>query len=352
MSNNSYARPDEFYQSLPKVELHRHLEGSLRVRTMMEVVRAHNLDVKDTGYLRPLVQVDHNEPYTFENFLSKFGTLRLFYRSPEIIKRITREAVEDAALDNVRYLELRFTPIALSRAEGFSIPQVIDWVMESVAEAEAEFGLPTRLIVSVNRHESVEEAEEVIDLAIERAGAGIVGVDLAGNEAEFSAKPFEDVFRKAREAGLKVTIHAGEWAGAENVAEAIRVLGARRIGHGIRVLEDEQVVDLARDKDVTFEVCVTSNHHSGVVSSVEEHPLPGMLMDGLDVTINTDDPSISRITLSDEYKVVVEELGIPLGVLRERVLAAAKAAFLPDGEKGKLVQTLSTEFTEKMLRED
>lgn len=116
-----YAHSPQFYKNLPKVELHRHLEGSLRVRTMMEVVRSHDLDVKDTGYLRPLVQVDHNEPYTFENFLSKFGTLRLFYRSPDIIKRITREAVEDAATDNIRYMELRFTPIALSRAEDFCL---------------------------------------------------------------------------------------------------------------------------------------------------------------------------------------------------------------------------------------
>ena len=109
----------EFYKVLPKVELHRHLEGSLRVPTMMEIVRAHEMDVKNTGYLRPLVQVDHDEPYTFENFLSKFGTLRLFYKSPDIIKRVSWEAVEDAALDNVRYMELRFTPAALSRAEGF-----------------------------------------------------------------------------------------------------------------------------------------------------------------------------------------------------------------------------------------
>ena len=126
----------EFYKVLPKVELHRHLEGSLRVPTMMEIVRAHEMDVKNTGYLRPLVQVDHDEPYTFENFLSKFGTLRLFYKSPDIIKRVSWEAVEDAALDNVRYMELRFTPAALSRAEGFPMTQVVNWVIESVHQAK------------------------------------------------------------------------------------------------------------------------------------------------------------------------------------------------------------------------
>lgn len=352
MNPGPYSRSQTFYNNLPKVELHRHLEGSLRVKTMMEIVRAHNLDVKDTGYLRPLVQVDHQDPYTFENFLAKFGTLRLFYRSPEIIKRITREAIEDAANDQVRYLELRFTPIALSRAEGFPVPQVIDWVIESVREAEAEFNIKTRLIVSVNRHESTAEARKVIECAAVRVGEGIVGVGLAGNEAQYSAEPFKELFADARQAGLKVTIHAGEWSGPDNVAEAIQVLGAERIGHGIRILEDPEVVALARERGSTFEVCVTSNHHSGVVKNIAEHPFLPMLMNGLDVTINTDDPSISRITLSDEYRVAVETLGIPLGVLRERVLAAAKASFLPPAEKAQLIQSISTEFTEKMLLEE
>lgn len=350
MPENTYSHPPEFYKNLPKVELHRHLEGSLRVRTMMEVVRAHDLDVKDTGYLRPLVQMNHDEPYTFENFLSKFGTLRLFYRSPEIIKRITREAVEDAAIDNVRYLELRFTPIALSRAEGFSLPKVMDWALESAQEAQEEFGIIVRLIVSVNRHESVEEAAKVIELATLRQDQGIVGVDLAGNEAQFSAEPFAGIFREAQEDGLRVTIHAGEWGGAENVREAIEVLSAERIGHGIRVLESPDAVQIAREHKTLFEVCVTSNHHSGIVSTLEEHPLLDMMVEGLNVTINTDDPSISKITLSDEYRVVTEKLGLSLGMLRERVLAAARASFLPDREKNRLVQRISTEFTEKMLQ--
>ena len=197
----------EIYKRLPKVELHRHLEGSLRVPTMMEIVRAHNLDVKNTGYLRPLVQVDSEEPYTFENFLSKFGTLRLFYKSPEIIKRLTREAVEDAALDNIRYLELRFTPVALSRAEGFPMTQVVDWVVESVREASAQYGLPVRLIASMNRHESVPQAQKVLEIAMSRQDQGIVGIDLAGNEAEFSAEPFVELFSIARKQGLKITVH-------------------------------------------------------------------------------------------------------------------------------------------------
>ncbi len=334
----------EIYQKLPKVELHRHLEGSLRVRTMMEIVRSHEMDVKNTGYLRPLVQVDHMEPYTFENFLAKFGTLRLFYKSPDIIKRITWEAVEDAALDNVRYLELRFTPVALSRAEGFPMNQVVDWVIESVQEASVHFNILVRLLISVNRHESPDLAREAIEIAIDKKDQGVVGVDLAGNEAEFSGEPFKGVFQSAREAGLQVTIHAGEWGGAENVRQAIEVLGADRIGHGIRILEDPFVVDLARELGIVFEVCVTSNLHSGVVAELTEHPIRRMLEQGLNVTINTDDPSISRINLSSEYQTVHQELGLPLELIEERVSAAALGAFLPEELRYKLGAVVSRDF--------
>jgi adenosine deaminase len=337
------------YKKLPKVDLHRHLEGSLRVRTMMEIVRAHNLDVKNTGYLRPLVQMDHQEAYTFENFLAKFGTLRLFYRSPDIIKRISREAVEDAAEDGVRYLELRFTPVALSRAEGFPVAQVVEWVIESVREAAESSGINVGLIASVNRHESLELAQEVVQVAAAYKDQGVLGLDLAGNEAEYSGAVFRELFAQARQEGLHITVHAGEWGGAENVREAIEVLGAERIGHGIRVIEDPKVVSLARERGTLFEVCVTSNLHSGVVNSLKDHPLMAMVMEGLNVTINTDDPSISKINLSGEYRAAVELLGLPLPVLQERVLAAAQGSFLHPGQKQQLAYQLSQEFGEILL---
>ena len=321
------------------------MEGSLRVKTMMEIVRAHEMDVKNTGYLRPLVQVEHEDPYTFENFLAKFGTLRLFYKSPDIIKRITWEAVEDAARDNIRYLELRFTPIALSRAEGFPMAQVVDWVMESVREASAHFNILVRLLISMNRHESVAQAQKAIEIALDKKDQGIVGVDLAGNEAEFSGEPFRDLFKAARQSGLKVTIHAGEWGGAANVKQAIEVLGAERIGHGIRVMEDPDVVALARERGTLFEVCVTSNLHSGVIEKVTDHPVRRMIQQGLNVTINTDDPSISRINLSSEYQTINQILGIPMQVLGERVIAAAQGAFLPADLRTKLSSVISKEFT-------
>jgi adenosine deaminase len=363
----------EFYRALPKVDLHRHLEGSLRLRTLVEIGRAHGISVPATGPLRQLVLIGEQEAYTVKNFLSKFDTLRLFYRSPEIIERLTRETIADAAADNVRYLELRFTPIALSRARGFPLTDVIGWVDQAAQAAGEEFGIQVRLIVSVNRHEGPELAEQVARLTVdyvtacsrdrrsrlqeqsrpqERSqlpgsgipGAAIVGLDLAGNEASYPAQVFAGIFREARQAGLHLTAHAGEWCGAQNVVDAIVHLDAERIGHGVRVLEDPQATALARERQTPFEVCITSNYQSGVVAVGYVHPLPRMAALGLNVTINTDDPSISQIQLSDEYYRACNDLGLSLDHLRQRVLAAAQAAFLPEEERQRLIQSLAQEF--------
>lgn len=204
----------------------------------------------------------------------------------------------------------------------------------------------TRLIASVNRHEPVELAEEVARLAAERMEQGIVGLDLAGNEAEFPAQPFAGVFREARESGLHVTIHAGEWGGAENVREAIELFNAERIGHGVRVMEDPAVAALARERAVPFEVCVTSNYQSGVVAKLADHPLPRMLEAGLRVTINTDDPSISAITLTDEYRLALEELGISGAALAGCIQTAVRASFLPPAQMDALEQKIGQRLNE------
>ncbi|MFH1635509.1 MAG: adenosine deaminase [Chloroflexota bacterium] len=350
MSYQRTKRPHEFYQALPKVELHRHLEGSMRLNTLIEIGRSHGIEIMGTGYLRSLVQIGEDEPYTCDNFLSKFAALRVFYRSPEVIGRVTREAIEDAAIDNVRYLELRFTPVALSRAEDFPLDEVMDWVIESAQAGEKEYGVITRLIASVNRHESVELAEQVTSLAIERKDAGIVGLDLAGGEANSPATPFIGLFREAQQDGLQITIHAGEWGGAPNVFEAIKEFGVKRIGHGVRIMEDASTVAIARERETVFEVCITSNYQSGVVPVLKKHPFPQMLSAGLNATLNTDDPSVSQITLSDEYRLACEELGVPVSVLAGRILAAAQAAFLPEEERYQLGQSLEKELSKFKTR--
>jgi adenosine deaminase len=320
------------------------MEGSVRLTTLLEVRRIHGRPLPDTGKLPELVQVNPADKYTFENFLSKFQTLRLFYRSPEIIDRITRETIADAAADNVRYLELRFTPVALSRAESFPLAEVMDWVVTAAKEAEQQYQVKTRLIASVNRQESLVLASEVARLAADRLDKGIVGIDLAGNEAQHSGLPFAGLFKEARQMGLHITIHAGEWGGAHNVMMAIQELGAERIGHGVRVLEDPEVVIVARERYIPFEVCITSNLQSGVIPPTTVHPLPSMLSQGLNATIHTDDPSISKITLGEEYNYACETLGLSLETLNNRILNAAQAAFLPALEKDQLIQSLQAEL--------
>lgn len=337
-------RPNEFYKSLPKVDLHRHLEGSLRFETIRELARRNGMDLPATAELRTLVQIQEDEPFTFENFLSKFTTLRLFYRSPEVIHRITREAIEDAAADNIRYLEMRFTPVALSRAEGFPLADVMDWVIEATKHADEEFNVKTRLIASVNRHESPALAAQVSYLAAERIQEGIVGLDLAGDESGFSAEPFAEIFHAAKQNGLGITVHAGEWDTGENVAQAVQLLEADRIGHGIRVLESEKAIRMTQEYKTPFEVCITSNYQSGAVSDIDDHPITQMLSLGLNATINTDDPSISQLKLSDEYRLACEVLGMSVESLQECVLAAAQAAFLPEIDKNLLIKSLKEEF--------
>jgi adenosine deaminase len=337
--------PNTFFQNLPKVEIHRHLEGSLRLRTMMDIARAHGITIPiSTGPLSSLVQVQTSEPCNYQNFLAKFNTLRRFYLTPEIIQRVTRETVADAARDNVRHLELRFTPLALSHARQYPLGEVMDWVCESADQAALEFGLSVRLIASVNRHESTRLAEQVARLAAARIENGIVGLDLAGDEAGFSAQPFAGLFKEAAQSGLKLTLHAGEWAGADNVRDALELFHADRIGHGVRVLDDPHSVALARERNTAFEVCVTSNIQTGVVPAVRNHPLLKMLAAGLNVTIGTDNPSISQITLGGEYHLLCEDLGMEHQQLKICILAAARASFLPPLESESLLDKLGKEL--------
>jgi len=333
------------YRALPKVELHRHLEGSLRLDTMLDIAKQHGIILPaDVLRLSTLVQIQEEDKFTFQNFLSKFNTLRLFYRSPDAIHRITREAIEDAAIDNVKYMELRFTPVALSRAERFPLHDVINWVIDSSKEAASKYNIDVRLIASVNRHESAEIAEQVAWLAADHMDDGVVALDLAGNEAEFPSQPFYGIFKEAKQAGLQVTIHAGEWGPAKHIKEAIEELGANRIGHGVRVLEDKNVAALLRERNTACEVCITSNYQSGVVETLNAHPLTKMLENGINVTINTDDPSISRITLSHEYYTACVDLAMPQNIMKERIVAAAQAGFLPADEKEMLVSQLRNDL--------
>lgn len=348
MTDKHKPRHRIFYKSIPKVELHRHLEGSLRLTTMLEIARDFKLDLpyNNVDKFRSLVQMVEGEPFTHKNFLLKFNTLRQLYRSPEAIKKIAKHAIMDAASDNIRYMELRFTPVALTRVRDYPLGEAMDWVIDTVEETSKEYGVMTTLIANVNRHESLELAEEVLKLSIDRLDKGIAAFDIGGNEADFPGEKFAGIFQEAKQAGLRITVHAGEWGGPENITLAVDKLGAERIGHGVRIMEDPKVVDMALERKITFEVCPTSNYQTGSFPTIGEHPLPDMHKAGLDVTVNTDDPSMFQIDLSDEYELTCETLGLGLDALQGTVLNAAKAAFLPEEKKKELIDSLKEEFEE------
>jgi adenosine deaminase len=332
-------------ERLPKVDLHRHLEGSMRLDTMLAIARRCDMDLpRERDALQAIVQIQPGTPLTSSSFLYRFETLRRFFQSPEIIHRVTREAISDAAADHVCYLELHFTPRALAQAANFQLRDIFDWVVTASREAAEEYGVELGLIASVNRHEDLPLAEQVVRLAAERIQDGIVGVSLAGDEVNSRAEPFLPIFREAGEAGLGITIHAGEWAGPENVRYAIEIMGAKRIGHGVRVLDDPDVAAIAHERRTVFEVCLTSNMYTGVIANIREHPLLKMIQSGLHVTLNSDDPGVFNIRLTDELALAVEALDLSMETLKGLVLTGAQASFGSREMKAALEEKLVDTF--------
>jgi len=333
---------------LPKIELHRHLEGSLRLKTLVAIAIENGLTLPSFSIdeLRPFVQMMPDEPRSWQQFLGKFQVLRQFYRSKTIIQRVTREVIADAAADNVRYMELRFTPQALNNLMHCAYDEVVDWVCEAASAASSQYNIRCNLILSMNRHESTDIGEEVLKAALNFKDRGVVGIDLAGQEAGFSAQPFARIFEHAKAEGLGITVHAGEWLGADSVAEAIQALGATRIGHGVRAHEDPRVIAMLIEHGVTLEVCPTSNIDSGAVSTYAQHPLRDLYQAGVRTTLNTDDPLISDITLSDEYAAAMHHLNFTADDIGRHIIMAAEAAFLPESQRAELVAQFQTWISE------
>lgn len=336
----------QWAQRLPKIDLHRHLEGSLRLATLIDIAQEHGLDLpsRDVEGLRPYVQMT-DDPRHIDNFLQKFQVLRRFYTSKEAVQRIAQEAIMDAAADNIRYLELRFNPVALSRVHHFMLNDVVDWVIEAVAQAQHESGTRTCLIFQIGRNEPLSVAEEITDLALAHLGSSVRGIDLAGDEVMHPADRFESLFQRAKQAGLNITVHAGEAVkadGADSIQTAVLYLGAQRIGHGIRAIENSNIVQMLRERRIALEVCPTSNLHTGVVQGLGQHPLYDLFKLGLPVTLNTDDPSISATTLSQEYVAAADEIGLEPHLIYRMLRYSVEAAFIPESERGWLRTTIHT----------
>jgi len=330
--------------NLPKIDLHRHLEGSLRLSTLAEIAHEHAVDLPSWNLeeLRPYVQVVDDSP-DFLGFLAKFKLLRRFYSNREAVMRIAYEAVADAAADNIHYLELRFNPVALSLSQGFSFAEVVDWVIEATNQAQTDHKMLCRLIIQIGRHEPYY-AWELVEIAAANQARGIVGIDLAGDEINYPPTKFIEVFQWAKKQGLHITTHAAEAGPPVNIQEALDKLGAERIGHGVRAIEDLYTIDLLKQRRIPLEMCPTSNLQTGIVSKLAKHPLYPLYQLGIPVTINTDDPSISNTTLTDEFLVASRGAGVPFEALLQMILNAAQAAFLPPSEKQNLVYWFQEQF--------
>ena len=330
----------------PLVELHRHLDGNVRLETVLDLGRRHGVELPadDLEGLRPFVQVTERESDLLA-FLARFEWTRRVFVDYDAVRRIARENVEDLAAEGIDYAELRFSPYFMGELHGLDpeavVAAVCDGVEEAVAaEADARpAGLPprARLIGIISRTYGPEVGWIELEAALAHRGRGVVALDLAGDELNQPGERFVDHFRRARDEGLRTIAHAGEAAGPESVRQAVLGLGAERIGHGVAAIEDPATLDLLAERAIPLELCPTSNLQTSTVASWEDHPLPRFLERGLKVTLNTDDPSISGIDLAHEYRVAQEHLGLSRAACRKLQENALQAAFLSEDEREALL---------------
>ena len=309
----------------PLIDLHRHLEGAVRSSTILDIATrdghpfAHADRPRDLlvaggplgGLLPYLAKVDDQ--------IGVLGTL-------DDWRRAGREAVEDAFDDGLDRVELRFSPYFIRQQTGLAPEAVIDAVADGVRDGSRVTRLPVGLIATILRDLGPDAAQEQVRTFLTRRDVWC-GVDLAGNEAGYAAQLFGPAFRLARDAGLRVTVHAGEAAGADSVRAAIEHLGAERIGHGVRSVEDPRLLDELARRGITLEVALTSNTQTGAAPSYRGHQIHALLAAGVPVTLNTDNPRASDVTLSQEFRTARAEVGLSEDQLRTVAEQSAKAAF-------------------------
>lgn len=335
-------------RGLPKIELHRHLEGSLRLATMLELGRKYGLDLplESEAALAALVTYNDGEPRSLANFLTKFRSD--WYRSYADIERVTDEAVRDAAAEGIVHLELRFSPEHLTRTSGLQMEGAMQAVCESGNQAAAEAGISIRFILTFARERySYGAWAETVDLGLHFHDLGISGVDLAGDEFGHPNREFERFFNRVRDIGeLGITIHAGEGTSPAQVATAVESLSAVRIGHGIEAARDAGLMASLAAARVTLEMCPISNFQTGCVDRLDQHPLPLLDRAGVQVTINADDPAIHRTSINDDYDVAAARWGYSLDDLLRLERNSAQAAFLPDDERTALLDQIERGYRE------
>lgn len=318
---------------LPLTDIHRHLDGNIRAQTILDLGRQFNLALpaSEIEALRPHVQVMETAP-DLVSFLQKLDWGVKVLGDLDACRRVAQENVEDAARAGLHYTELRFSPYYMAMTHKLPVAGVVEAVIEGIRLGQKTHNIDVRLIGILSRTFGEEACLQELDGLLAHRD-GITALDLAGDELGFPGSLFLGHFNKARDAGWRITVHAGEAAGPESIWQAIRELGAERIGHGVKAAEDTKLMDFLAKHQIGVESCLTSNIQTSTISSLENHPLAVFLRHGVLASINTDDPAVQGIEIEHEYRVAAPAAGLTTAEIRQAQENGLTMAFLSDAEK-------------------
>jgi len=329
---------------LPKTDLHLHLDGSLRPRTVWDLAKEQKvkLPAKTPAELAKRL-VAGPRVRNLGDYLKTFDITLSVLQEPEALERVAYELAEDCAAENVRHMEVRYSPI-LHQKKGLSLPAILDPVLAGLKRAEHEFRLSTGVIICGMRNISPKRSFELAQLAVEYRDHGVVAFDLAGEEKDHPARDHRKAFRFIAEHNLSSTVHAGEGFGPPSIAQALHDCGAHRIGHGTRLVEDPDLLHYVNDHRIPLEVCLTSNVQTRTVKSLKDHPFRQYLDAGLRVTLNTDNRTVSDTDLSREFALAARTFGLTTYQVKRIIVNGFKSAFLPYAEKARLLRRVVLEI--------
>jgi adenosine deaminase len=315
------------FMTLPKIELHCHLDGSLRPETIIDIAKKEGISLPSMDRIE--IQRELIAPLDCESldeYLEKFAIPNLVMQSKENLRRITFELFEDAARENVKYMEVRFAPL-LHTAGGLDVDEIIQSVLDGLKDAEMQFDIKGNLILSCMRTMPAERAFEVVEKGKKFLGNGVVAIDLCASEEEGFSGRFVEPIALAREYGYRVTIHAGEAGVGKNVLEAVELLGAERIGHGVFIKDCVEAYNIVKEKNIVLEMCPTSNVQTKAVNEYREHPIHQFHRDGIKVTVNTDNRTVSDTTMANECNIVFNEFNISEEDYKQIYINSVEASF-------------------------
>lgn len=338
-------RVRERVRAMPKTDLHVHLDGSLRPATIVELAESHgvSLPTDDPEALGDYLHV--RDAQNLEDYLGRFAITLSVMQHSDAIERIAYELCEDAAAENVRYMEIRYSPILLT-SEGLPLPETVEAPLRGMRRAREEFGIESSLIICGIRNMDADVSRDLADLTIAYKNRGVVGFDLAGAEYNYPAKKHKNAFYMVRNANVNATIHAGEAYGPESIHQALHYCGAHRIGHGTRLYEDSDLMQYINDHRIPLEICLTSNVQTRAVDSFATHPVRLYFDRGLVVSLNTDNRLMSGTTVTEEHVRAWKHLDFTLDEIAELVLHGFRSAFLHHAEKQALLEEVEPTIRE------